>query len=156
MSKTSKSCIKEKHEFNRQLKFFAQEQIDEFLNPSRIEMELDQEYKERDEEYYYEQLYIQDIQDGLFDDWLIDDLPDDEEEDIYDEPDWRDDVYSFDDRYDDLEFEVYGLPNYDVGSYYKNTKNQTFLCCMVGARKVLINIHTGYELVHHEDLKKVG
>lgn len=151
MSKTSKSCIKEKHEFNRQLKFFAQEQIDEFLNPSQIEMELDQEYKERDEEYYYEQLYIQDIQDGLFDDWLIE-----EEEDIYDEPDWRDDPENYSDVYSFDEFDVYELPNYDVGSYYKNMKNQTFLCCMVGARKVLINIHTGYELVHYEDLKKVG
>lgn len=159
MSRESRRSLRAKHEMNRQLVKFAQQQIEEFINPNAIDKEIDSFITEQEE---YERMYAEDVMLGLFDDYEdVYDAPyeDEEYEDIYD--------VSYDDYDDYDDYDIIGYSDnsrndwrndycyYEVGSYYKDSKNKTYLCAKVKGDKVLIDIHTGLEAYPHE-LSKVG
>lgn len=151
MSKISKLCKKEKREFNRQLDRFVQEQINEFIfGPNATDTEIlkfDLEQKiqhDLDKRGYLDMMWYLEEDDGWED--IIEMVEDFSDYLPYyaEDEDYRDDETYYD--------SVYGLNGCIVGQYYKTMDNQTLLCAFVGARKILINVHTGREDNRYSEL----
>lgn len=142
MSRESRRSLREKSIARRVLERAALEEIDEFVNT----------VVEPRESYEHDPTDWDDLDD------IFGCIPD--EDDWYDAyedaEDWDDDYdwhYSRDDDYED----VYGPISGDVGSYYKDQENRTYLCCRVHGVKVYVNVLTGHEsTVNQYQLDKVG
>lgn len=107
---------------NRKEKIEFREQLEEFLNPPPVEPDFE-DVDWLDSGY----------SDGGYDDPI---------EDYYDS-EWSGDNWQEDDWLDD---EPCNCINQSVGSYYKDEQNRTYLCCMIGIHKYLVNILTGREI----------
>lgn len=137
MSSLSRRSLREKNIARRHLEQCVQKEIDDFISPNPIDQQIEREQRENLE---YE------MELGIYDD-------EDYEQQYADDYYWfeeqrqlREIDYDIDDDYDDYD-DVYSTMMYlEVGSYYKDTDNRTFLCCqLINRDKVLINVHTGKE-----------
>lgn len=147
MSRSSRQSLREKSIARRVLERAASEEIDEFI--------FSQSRKEMPRESYEHDPTDWDDLDDVFgcipdeDDWY----------DAYeDEEDW-DDFDDYDYSRDDDYWDIGGPDTYsgEIGTYYKDRENKTYLCCRVHGVIAYVNIHTGHECsVNQFCLEKVG
>lgn len=153
MSSLSRRSLRQKNILRRCLEKAAQDEIDEFVQTNgrdaidRIAAEMAEFENEQiyDDLYLFDQDYGTDEYDLNYDDYYDDSYYDD----IYHD-DWSLD----DDR--DFSIQYSSFSHLQVGTYYKDANNRTFLCCMIDYQKRLINVHTGLEAEVVVELKKVG
>lgn len=146
MSSLSRRSLRQKNVARRCLEKAVENEIDEFIQTNGRDA-IDREMAEVTEFENYQiydelsELLDYDDEPPYYEEW-------DDECDLYD--DW-----SIDDGRD-FPIIYSSFVQLQVGTYYKDGNNRTFLCCMIDYQKRLINVHTGLEAKAVIELKKIG